>query len=526
MSKKIKITVLVIFIFEILGIVFLMNNKNNYIILNENIIENEQALGDAFFPGDVNGNNKIDVKDYKYIVRYIVGVMNFNDSQKKAADINGDGNITVKDYKMVVRKIIAGDVNPPISTFVPSTPSPSISAVPPSSTITPVTSTTAKIHFISLSGGDTNDAILIESKGEYGLIDAAYPSSGYCADYYANGGAVLRYLQNNGVSHLKFVIASHAHCDHIGGIPEIASLVDSSTTFIYKQIRNDSTQYGEIVINEASNFAPINENWQSTSFLEKAKNAMNSRGAKLVDTTNPSNMATLGASLVNSGDKWTNYITFNMGSLNFKIYNLPLYTQYVSGKEYIDINSNSLVILITSNSGKKILLAGDLNTRSKYEEYYASRIGHVDLLKATHHGYLFSNSKNFLNYTSPNYVYVPGKSSNKEFGAPYLYLKSRGAKIYFSDRGGAVFTIGNQISVSRNDDTMYVNNDWYKWTISENMVWVYVENGAIVSKKWIQWNGGWYYLDSNGIMLANTTATIDGKSYLFNSSGLCDSAGC
>ena len=512
MKNKKNIIIMIILLTFVIYFVFSIVDRNNKMDSDSKVnIDKEYSFGDAYFPGDVNGNNRLDANDYKLIVRYIIKTATLNDNQLKAADANGDGKVNPVDYKTIVRKILNHDTNPPTGVVV---------------TNTPVTSTTSKIHFISSSGGDTNDAILIESNGEYGLIDAAYPSSGYCADYSANGGTVLRYLQSNGVSHLKFVIASHAHCDHIGGIPEIASLVDSSTTFIYKQMRKDSTQYGETIMNEASNFAAVNEDWQSILFLEKAKNAMVAKGAKLVDTTNPSNMSTLGASFVNSGNKMANYLTFNMGSLNFKIYNLPLYSQYSSGKEYIDINTNSLVILITSNSGKKILLAGDLNTRSKYEEYYATRIGHVDLLKATHHGFIFSNSKNFLNYTSPNYVYVPGKSSNTEFSAPYLYLKSRGAAVYFADRGGTVFTIGNQISPSRGNDTMYVSNDWYKWTVSDDMVWVYVENGVITSSKWIKWNNGWYYVDSNGIMLANTTTTIDGKSYHFNSSGLCDSAGC
>ena len=118
MKKKYKIISIFSILFVILSMAFIILDKNNLDRNKSYSIDKEYALGEAFFPGDVNGNNKLDVKDYKYIVRYIVGVMNFNDNQKRAADINGDGNVTPKDYKMVVRKIIAGetgDSTPPLA---------------------------------------------------------------------------------------------------------------------------------------------------------------------------------------------------------------------------------------------------------------------------------------------------------------------------------------------------------------------------------------------------------------------------
>ena len=42
----------------------------------------------------------------------------------------------------------------------------------------------------------------------------------------------------------------------------------------------------------------------------------------------------------------------------------------------------------------------------------------------------------------------------------------------------------------------------------------------MITNDWIQ-DGSWYYLGSNGAMVKNTTMTIDGTSYTFNSSGAC-----
>nr|WP_242964088.1 hypothetical protein [Blautia pseudococcoides] len=38
---------------------------------------------------------------------------------------------------------------------------------------------------------------------------------------------------------------------------------------------------------------------------------------------------------------------------------------------------------------------------------------------------------------------------------------------------------------------------------------------------WIQLNGIWYYLKSNGAMACNESLTISGKKYHFNASGKC-----
>ncbi len=48
--------------------------------------------------------------------------------------------------------------------------------------------------------------------------------------------------------------------------------------------------------------------------------------------------------------------------------------------------------------------------------------------------------------------------------------------------------------------------------------WYYIKN-YIKQTGWIQVEGNWYYLDSNGIMIHDTTMDIDGTSYTFGSNG-------
>ena len=408
-----------------------------------------------------------------------------------------------------------------------------------------------RIHFIQ---NDTSDAILVESDGEFGLIDAANPSSGVFAQSTSNGTTVLNYLRSVGVSHLKFVMASHAHSDHIGGLPDIinSSLVDSTTTLIYKDVKRDSSIYGEIVLgadsnNETTLYNNIGEDWYSFTLLNNVKSAMQSKGGILLETINhnAAYMAALGATYVPSGDKWMDYITFKMGKLVFNIYNLPMYTQSENGKTYIDLNSNSLVTIVTSTTGKRIWLAGDLNARAEYEAYYGDRIGKVDIYKASHHGYLYSNSHALLSRLIPRYAVFPNSQGKAVGDCPpaYSYLKRMGTKTYFAGSSSIVFSIGNTIVPSREQELLSIPTKWYKWVDrDESTKWTYIENGnlstglksiegksyyfgidGIMETGWKEISGSWYFFDTTkgSALGAMKTGWLEdgGKWYYLNSDG-------
>lgn len=57
------------------------------------------------------------------------------------------------------------------------------------------------------------------------------------------------------------------------------------------------------------------------------------------------------------------------------------------------------------------------------------------------------------------------------------------------------------------------------WVPVDNGRWQYEEDGSIVTSRWIEDQGDWYYVGDDGIMLANTGRTIDGIDYRFDSSG-------
>ena len=100
------------------------------------------------------------------------------------------------------------------------------------------TESNSVVHFLKCGSADS---ILIESNGKFGLIDSSNPyknienevepaeidgSKGEVNQWSSLADesvqAVLNYLEYLKVNKLDFIIGTHAHSDHIGGIPAIA----------------------------------------------------------------------------------------------------------------------------------------------------------------------------------------------------------------------------------------------------------------------------------------------------------------
>lgn len=84
----------------------------------------------------------------------------------------------------------------------------------PTPTTTPQNSFTPSgqnltVHFLDVGQGDS---ILIEYNNKDMLIDAGESDQ---------GEVVTDYLQNQGISTLDYVVATHPHSDHIGGMDDV-----------------------------------------------------------------------------------------------------------------------------------------------------------------------------------------------------------------------------------------------------------------------------------------------------------------
>ena len=96
----------------------------------------------------------------------------------------------------------------------PAPESPEVPAV-----TTPISGNGLTVHFIDVGQAD---CALLECDGEFMIIDG-----GNVGD----GQLVVSYLKQMGVESLCAVVCSHAHEDHVGGLPAVLSVFDAQTVY-------------------------------------------------------------------------------------------------------------------------------------------------------------------------------------------------------------------------------------------------------------------------------------------------------
>ena len=350
------------------------------------------------------------------------------------------------------------------------------------------------LHFINTG---SSDAILIESNGHYGLIDTGNPyqyiknevehvnideSKGernqWTSDPDASVQAVIDYLNYMKVKKLEFILGTHAHSDHIGGVPAIAYYyVDSNTKYYYREYRKtreDTTQV----------------DWANYKYYLAAVNSMQKKSAQLFDLTNK-------------------HHEFDFGDLHLEFLNTDIDPDELNLGE----NQNSIITL-NHFRNTKILLAADMIAKDdqKIKDY----IGKLDLLKLAHHGYSES-SYDFLKTTKPDNVVILNDHIPFYCNQLLNYLKySVKSKVYMTKNiskssksvpNSAIklklnlntpeYELINTGSEVEPDSTA---NGWSSWYDH----WTYIESGKTV-KKWqkLKWSGGedWFYFNEDGLML-------------------------
>lgn len=383
-------------------------------------------------------------------------------------------------------------------------------------------SQTGKIHFIST--GNSN-AFLIESNGHYGLIDSSNPlypknnsdkatcmSKETCVDnekYTVKH--VVDYLNKVGVDKLDFIIASHSHSDHIGGMVKIArdGFVNSNTKYYYRRYlgaKEDTTKTGE-------------DDWHNDEFYGRAIEAMSNKNAKLIDVT---------------GKKMDEFF---LGDFGITILNTELATEGEKEDGVAkDENVNSLVVLATIGD-KKVLFAGDMEEPD--ENKIANKVGKVNILQMGHHGVATSTSLNFMKKIMPENVIIPSASFSYQYrrwGSIAYAAYKYGTKFYMTGytEDAIIATFKNnayQLSAQQNSrinislDQNSGSGQWVKFDFRKNNIvfWSNLESNETASKGWkkLKYDGrtDWYYFDANGRMLADEWTQTSGAWYYLDSDG-------
>ena len=351
----------------------------------------------AIVSGDVDGNSKVNSADYLKVKKHILGLNKLSGAELTRADVNSDGKVSAADY-LAIKKIILG------------------------------IDTSSKIHFIKQPSSNKSekeltagDAILLESNGHYAMIDTGLDNA-------IDNKYILDYLKKVGVKSLDFVLITHSHKDHIGGLPYLIKNLKISSIYLKKEIGNGSGTVGKNLYNE-------------TISLAKNKNIKVVYVDSVYKDGNGFNFQDMKIELYNTKQNINKTVHYNKSGE--VVYNT------------VNANSNSILELIKVN-GYKILLTGDLYDEKDNISYFLnlskkSEFKNLDLLKIPHHGYVrsaFGGTKDgtynvaaFKNFNPKNIVVTHSKCD---------ICNSIGAKknVYYSKKKTAVvFSFDSKIGV-------------------------------------------------------------------------------
>ncbi len=220
------------------------------------------------------------------------------------------------------------------------------------------------------------DSILIRTKDKNALIDAGNNE---------DGPLLVEYFKSLGINTFDYVIGTHAHEDHIGGMDDVIKSFDVKK-FYMPNVATTTKTFTDIL------------------------DALEEKGYKFSTPKIDSK--------------------FSMGDVEFEVI-------YV-GEDEKDLNSTSIVLRM-DHGANSFLFTGDSTT--KVEKLILDKNIDVDVLKVAHHGSTYSNSLEYLKRVSPKYAVIQVGKNNTYFHPHEAILKrlnSINAQVYRTDEMGTI----------------------------------------------------------------------------------------
>lgn len=230
------------------------------------------------------------------------------------------------------------------------------------------------------------DSILIQNGDANMLIDAGNNE---------DGKKLVSYFQSLGIESFQYVIGTHAHEDHIGGMDDIIDNFNIDTFYMPDAITTTATFESVLDSLEAKNIA---------------------------------------------------FQTPSIDSI-FKLGNATIDVLYV-GTDDSDLNNTSIVLKLTYGN-TSILFMGD--AEKEVETIIEKKDISADVLKVGHHGSNTSSSKTFLEKVNPSYAIISVGTGNS-YGHPsnttIQNLENQNIQIYRTDENGTIIMTSDGTNIT------------------------------------------------------------------------------
>lgn len=235
------------------------------------------------------------------------------------------------------------------------------------------------VHFVDVGQGD---CVLVTSSQGNMLIDAGENG---------NEAKVISYLHDNGVESLDYVVATHPHSDHIGGMAEVIEEFEIKNVIMPKLSK---------------------ANTPTTVTYEKMLTAIQNSGARVI------------AAKPNS--------SYTLGDVAFEV--------LAPFEQDKNLNNMSVVIRLTYG-GHSFLFSGDAEKAVEKQLLKSGCDLSAEVYKLAHHGSSTSNSKAFVEAIDPDIAVISCGADNS-YGHPHSeivdLLKSEGIAYYRTDEAGSI----------------------------------------------------------------------------------------
>lgn len=237
---------------------------------------------------------------------------------------------------------------------------------------------TLNVYFIDVGQADS---ILLENKGHYMLIDAGNNE---------DGPKLVNYFNEQDIKEFDYVVGTHAHEDHIGGMDDII-----------KNFKIDNFYMPDAIT--------------TTKTFEDVLDAL--------EETN---------------------VIFQTPKVNqtFNLQDTTITTLSVTADEK-NLNDTSIVLKVKHGTNT-FLFMGDAST--KIEKNLLNKDIKSDVLKVGHHGSRYSTSLEFLKKVSPEYAVI-SVGENNTYKHPHeeilKRLEEQNIQIYRTDKEGTILAKSN-----------------------------------------------------------------------------------